>query len=225
MTRVRERDRPRALWLRLSWLLALSLQLGCAASTVSLAQGPRAFTPDDYEDVYAEWTREREYFRWSQFEDTLNVTATFESWEFRWAYVVRYAEDQGLEGEAREALLRTSLADTHERHRFFITLGGRIYREQELSSPNSAWRLMLVDPDGRTTTPVEILRVRRPTPAERVYFPSINSFRYTYRVVFPATHEDGTPTIPAGATEVILRLTGPRGRVDLRWELETTDAS
>lgn len=209
-------------------LVALALastMVGCGASYVSLAEGPRAYTPDDYETVYERWTRESEYFAWSRFEDTLNVTATFESWEFRWAYVIRYAEDHGLEGEARDTLLRTSLADTHDRHRFFVTLGGRIYREQELTSPNSAWRVMLVDPEGRTVAPAEILRVRRPTPAERVYFPSINSFRYTFRVVFPAERADGTPTIPRDAEQMILRLTGPRGRVDLTWSLQEPEAS
>ena len=42
----------------------------------------------------------------------LTVTATFESWDFRWAYVVRYAQDYRLTVEQRRALLETTLRES-----------------------------------------------------------------------------------------------------------------
>lgn len=204
--------------MRVSLTLLALLTFGCAARPITLATGPRSLTPDDYSDVYSAWTRSEDDFEWGDFEDVLHVTATFESWEFRWAYVVRYAADHSLEGETRNALLRATLADARENHRFFVTLAGPVFREQNLSSDHSAWRVLLVDLDGRQVEPVEIERVRRATAAELVYFPSISDHRQTFRVVFPAEHPDGTPTIAANAPTAILRFAGARGQVDLRWQ-------
>lgn len=198
-------------------LLAGVASMGCGAHTIRLETGPRAFTADDYEAVYEGWTREADDFAWSRMDDILHVTATFEAWEFRWAYVVRYARDHSLEDTTRDTMLRATLADSREHHRFFVTLSGREYREQDLASERSAWRVVLVDEEGRQVTPSEIQRVRRPSAADHVYFPSISPHRHIFRVVFPATHEDGTPTIPAGASVVRLRFAGARGQVDLDW--------
>lgn len=207
-------------------MVVLSLALtACASRPISLATGPRSLTPEDYEDVYEAWTRSEEDFEWSTLSEVLRVTATFESWEFRWAYVVRYASDYALTGETRNALLRASLDDAQENHRFFITLAGDRFRDQDLSRPNSAWRVILVDPDGRQTEPVAVERVRRSTAAERTYFPTINVHRQAFRVVFPAAHSDGTPTIPPNTDTIRLRFAGALGRVDVVWRFESSGSS
>lgn len=200
--------------------LAAVLASGCATTTISMRTGPRDFTAADYDRVYDAWTRADDDFAWGQLDDVLHVTATFESWEFRWAYVVRYAEDHSLESPARTEMLRATLDDSSENHRFFVTLAGTVFREQNLTSTSSAWRVLLVDPDGRQTVPVEIQRVRRLTAIERVYFPSVSSHRQAFRIVFPARREDGSPSIPEDADHFVLRFTGARGRVDLKWELD-----
>jgi hypothetical protein len=48
----------------------------------------------------------------------------------------------------------------------------------------------------------------------------VSSYREVFRLVFPVTRDDGTAAIPPDADHVILRFTGARGRVDLRWELQ-----
>lgn len=200
--------------------LLLSLGLACATSRpVALETGPRDYVASDYRRVYGRWTRDAEAFAWTELEDVLRVTATFEAWDFRWAYVVRYAQDHALLPDQREALLQATLSDAGANHRFFVTLAGQYYREGNLAARSTAWRVLLVDPEGGQTAPVEIERLRRPTAAERVYFPSIGPWRQAFRVVFPALREDGSPSIPEGADFVVLRLTGARGRVDLRWDL------
>ena len=111
---------------------------GCAPTTVSLAGGARAYTPRDYQDVYERWTRSEDRFAWSQMKDLLHVTATFESWDFRWAYVTRYADDEDLGPERRDTILRASLIDARRYHRFFVTLSGESYRESDLTGKRSA---------------------------------------------------------------------------------------
>src|SRR5688572_31206927 len=81
------------------FLLAATCLVGvaaCSAPQVSLAEEPREYVATDYEVVLARWTRTEHLIALSELDDLLTVTATFESWDFRWAYVVRYAQDYRL---------------------------------------------------------------------------------------------------------------------------------
>lgn len=204
-----------------AWAVALA---ACAAPTLTLQPSARAFVPRDYDRVYDAWTRASEAYSVQRFTDVLRVTATFESWEFRWAYVVRYADDFGLDPGARDAMLRASLADARERHRFFVTASGSKRRETDFTAPESAWRVLLVAPDGRATEPVELRKVVRAGATERVYFPSVSPYRQTFRIAFPTRFDDGRPTIPADADRAVLRFTGPLGTVELEWRFEAPNA-
>jgi hypothetical protein len=201
-----------------SSVLASLLLAACAAPLLSLEPGSQEFTADDYEQVYERWTRSARPFDFGRLSTVLNLTATFESREFRWAYVVRYARDFGLPVDARNALLAESLADASQHHRFLVTLGGSHPRDLDLADEAGAWRVLLLDDRGRQTRPIEIQHVRRPTPSERRYFPSISSQRQAFRLVFPVQHEDGYPTLPREALFAMLRFTGSEGQVDLKWE-------
>ena len=203
-------------------LLAVAAMMGsgCKQYTLSMRPGPRVFTPDSYPLVWEAWTRDKESFSWKDLAHELHVTATFESWEFRWAYVVRYARDYSLLPTARDEMLQASLARSRQEHRFFVTLVGFDFRESNLVSKQSAWRVLLVDPQGNQSVPVMMERVRRPSAVDRVYFPQVDPLRETFRVTFPAVAADGRQTIPEGAPFVVLRFTGARGRVDLRWDLQ-----
>jgi len=202
---------------KVSLFVVAALVASCAAPVVSFEPRSRTFTPDDYWRVYERWTREERAFAWGKLSDVLSVTATFESWEFRTAYLVRYAHDHGLTLDERDELLAASLEDAREYHRFFVTLVGPNFRESDLTSRRAAFRVLLVDDDERMTPPARIEKVHRASPAERIYFPSITSQRMTFRIAFPAVREDGTPTIAPDAARIRLRFTGAEGRVDLEW--------
>ena len=203
----------------LLWIAFVLAAVGCKPQKITLEPSARTFTPDSYPRVWDAWTREEESFAWKELAHEIFVSATFESWEFRWAYVVRYAHDYSLPPEARDEMLDASLASSRREHRFFVTLSGLDFRESNLADRASAWRVILVDPEGNQTSPILMERVRRPTAVDRVYFPQVSPFRQTFRLTFPAVEADGRPTIPDGADFVVLRFTGARGRADLRWEL------
>src|SRR5579884_72097 len=95
---------------------------GCAEPTVSLATGPREYVSNDYLQVLKKWTREEALVVLAELEDELTVTATFESWDFRWAYVVRYAADYRLTVEQRKELLERTLHESEIHHDFYVAL-------------------------------------------------------------------------------------------------------
>jgi hypothetical protein len=206
--------------MRRSALVLAILSAACGSRRVSLHESSRTFTASEYEAVYARWTRSADEFAFGRLSEVLHVTATFESWEFRWAYVVRYAADHAFTTDERTRLLEESLADARERHRFFVTLAGPVWRESDLTGNLSDWRVLLMDSSGRQVEPVELSRIARPSADQRAYFPSISRQRHTFRIAFPARLPDGTLTIGPDARWVTLRFTGSAGTVDLTWELE-----
>lgn len=203
------------------FLFALMLVLGgCAGSrSLTLTTAPRAFTSEDYGAIYRAWTRSDDSFDFSTMQDTLDVTATFESWEFRHAYVVRYAENYGIEEGARAELMRAAYAEATRQHRFFVTLMGRSWRESDLSSDRAVWRALLLDDQGRQVAPVSIERIARPGGRERAFFESVTPFRQTFRITFPGLHGDGAPILGPNTRRVTLRFTGAEGSVDLQWDI------
>lgn len=205
------------------WLLSCALALGsasaCGASRVSLRNTEHAFTAGDYGSTYDRWTRSADDFDIGQLTEVLHVTATFESHEFRWAYVVRYASDHSMTTEERTRTLEHSLNEAGQRHRFFVTIGAPIFREADLGDERSDWRVLLVDANGHQSEPVEVLRIPRPSRDMRAYFPSIHRQRHTFRIAFPAMDSEGAPTIAEGSDHVILRFAGASGTVNLQWDL------
>jgi hypothetical protein len=195
------------------WLFA-----ACGASQVSLAEGPREYLPTDYEHVLARWTRTEQLVALSELNDLLTVTATFESWDFRWAYVVRYAQDYRLSVEQRRVLLDTTLAETRAHHEFFVALYGGNRRWSDLAAPNSAWIVRLIDDKGNEVAPEEIVAIPKPGPIERTYFPYASVWRQVFRIKFPASTPSG-PTIGKDASVVGLRFAGAQGSEELYWQL------
>ena len=203
---------------------ALSLLAGCGHAKVSLADGPREYVPSDYEHVLDRWTRTEQLFALAELDDVLTATATFESWDFRWAYVVRYAHDYRLPIEQRRSLLDSTLAETRQHHQFFVAIYGNNRRWNDLTKPNSAWTVRLIDDKGNETAPEEIVSIPKPGAIERTYFPYTNVWRQTFRIKFPIATAKG-PTVAATPKWLGLRFAGAQGSEELVWDLRRTARS
>lgn len=220
--RVESSRGKRRRWVSAGLLALASLvgMLGCAAPRVSLQEGPRAYEPSDYDKVLARWTRTARLIALEELDGLLTVTATFESWDFRFAYASRYARDYRLTGEETKELFESTLAETRQFHEFYVAMSGENRRSMDLTKPEtSAWVVRLVDDRGNETAPEEIVAIRKPGPAERAYFPYTSVFRQVFRVRFPVATERG-PSISKDASTVGLRFSGPRGQATLSWKLE-----
>ena len=132
----------KAAWLRRGLVLAALLgATGCSTTLVSLNEGPREYVATDYENVLRAWTRTEHLFALSELDNFLTATATFEAWDFRWAYVARYAQDYRLTIEQRQKLLEKTLEETRQHHQFFVAIFGGERKYNDITKPNSAtWR-------------------------------------------------------------------------------------
>lgn len=209
--------------------LVLGLSLAACAHagpTVSLAEGPRAYTGSEYGDVMDRWTRTHSLVRLPTVDDRLTVTATYESWDFRWSYVMRYARDYRLSQDERQSMLDKWLLETKTSHKFQLALYGNLPpRMTDLTRPNCAWVVRLVDDQGNETPPTRIEQQLRPTAIDRAYFPYLSVWRQIFHVDFPRTKADGSPTVAANAKWVGLAFYGAYGQDELRWALTPEGAA
>lgn len=204
--------------------LALCLVAGalaaCSQPKVPLAEGPREYAPTDYEIVLDRWTRSEELVTVTEMDNVLNVTATWESWDFRWAYVVRYADDYRLTVDQRRALLERSLAESRTSHTFYVALYAQRHKWGDLKADSPAWIVRLIDDQGSETAPTEIEAIKKPGAIERTYFPYTTPWRSAYRIRFPRARSDGRSTISPSARWIGLRFAGAQGNQALVWEIE-----
>ncbi|MGA2450196.1 MAG: hypothetical protein ABTD50_16095 [Polyangiaceae bacterium] len=217
------RDREsftRALGHSIACFVPLALA-ACAEPRVSLAPGPREYIPSDYASVLQRWTRDGSLLVMGELDSKLTATATYESWDFRWAYVIRYAADYRLTVAQRKDVLDRTLAETADLHEFFVAVYGASadWRWLDLSRPSSAWTVRLIDDQGSETAPSNIELIARLSPLERRYFPYTNVWRRAFRIRFPRQAADGHATIAGDARWFGLRFAGAEGSTELRWEL------
>lgn len=187
-----------------------------APKPVSLREGPREYVAEDYDDMLKRWTRSEPLYSLKGVDDVLSVTSTWESWEFRWAYVVRYAEDYKLTIAQRKEILSKALEDAHAHHQFYVALYGNNRREVDLASAQSAWVVRLIDDKGHVTAPDEIIPIKRPGVLEKTYFPYTTIWRQAFRLRFPVLN-GGAPTVDPDAARASLRFSGPLGNLELHW--------
>lgn len=198
---------------------ALAL-VGCKEPTVSLGEGTREYVASDYPEVLDRWTRSASLISLAELDDMLTATATYESWDFRWSYVIRYAQDYRLTIEQRRDLLDRTLAESRDAHQFYVALYGTKHRWADLSKPSSGWIVRLIDERGTETAPASIEKIRKPGPLERTYFPYSTVWRHAFRIRFPIFRKDGSPAISPQAKWFGLRFAGAQGNQELRWKLD-----
>jgi hypothetical protein len=196
----------------------------CAPPAVQLRRGPREYVADDYDVVLRRWTRSQGLVALNAIDTSLLATATFESWDFRWAYITRYADDYRLTVDQRHELLQQALAQTEEYHQFYLALHASRMHWADLDGDNPAWIVRLIDDQGNETAPAEIKRIRKPAPTELAYFPYTTPWRTCYRLRFAVRTLDGRPTIAESARWLGLRFAGAQGSQRLVWEIEVGGA-
>jgi hypothetical protein len=201
-------------------VVAAVLAVACGTASVRMDEGPREYVAADYATVLQRWTRSEQLISVNELDNVLTATATYQSWDFRWAYVVRYAEDYRLTVEQRTALLERSLSDTRAEHQFYVALYAQRYPWSDLNADQPAWIVRLIDDQGGETAPLEIETIKKPGPIERTYYPYTSPWRRAYRIRFPRVRPDGKPSIARNARSFGLRFAGAQGNDSLVWQID-----
>jgi hypothetical protein len=202
----------------LAVVCAWSALAGCAQqkeATVDFSDTPRDYVGKDYERVYERWTRHQQVF--VDADVALEVWATFKSWDFREAYIERYAEIYSL-SESDEKTLREAqrklLGAVYE---FHVSAQSTNYKWNDLEkTSSSAWRIALVDRLGHELAPESVKIEKLPDAVESVFYPRRTPFTKAYAIRF-AVPADESLFAGTRSGAITLRIESPIGRVEVEW--------
>jgi len=185
------------------------------AARVDFSETARHYTEADYHDVYERWTRHD--FVMFDVEKALEVWATFKSWDWREAYIERYASVYSLSEGDRSKLRAGQLSALHDAYEFNLTAQSANYKWNDLEKQSSPWRITLLDALGHELqVDAAVIKVQKlPEPYEREFFPAKTPFTKMYSVRFVAPANSEFVGIKSGS--IILRIASPVGRIELTW--------
>ncbi|HUJ57394.1 MAG TPA: hypothetical protein VLX92_02845 [Kofleriaceae bacterium] len=194
--------------------LALVVLVACGS-----APPPLRLTEDwpsqtsDYDAITATWTR-KTVLR-GQYQEVLDLAATFKSPDWRAAHAERDADYRGLTGDARAARIAQARADMAGPYEIELMVTTWDRKENDLDrGKRSVWHVALVDDQGNEIAPLEIVRDKRPAFTVRAEFPALGDFATAYIARFPHT----APVLGPNVRELRLRMSSERGGVEVAWK-------
>ena len=149
-----------------------------------------------------------------QYQEVLDLSATFKAPAWRAAHAAREVKQRGLVGEQRAQALAQAQADMAGPLEVELLVTTWDRRENDLDrGKKSVWRVVLIDEDGQEIEPLEIVRDRRPAFVVRAEFPALSDFATPYIARFPRTR----PIFGPSAKHVRLRMSSTRGGLEVDW--------
>jgi hypothetical protein len=195
-------------------LLAVVLVVACGPAPV-----PVRLTdtwPDrcaDYVATTEAWTRHATLR--GQYQEVLELTATFKSPDWRCAHAEREADHRQLDGNARSQALAQAQADMAGPYEIQLMVTTWDRRENDLDrGKKSVWHVVLVDDQGNEIEPIEIVKDKRPTFTVRAEFPELGDFAVPYVARFPRDKA----VLGPNAHAIKLRMSSERGGVQIVWQ-------
>lgn len=205
--------------LRLGQILLAAMVVSCATQKqvrVDFSETPRDYLPNDYDSVYQRWTR-HDYALHEHVDKAIEVWATFKSWDFREAYIERYASVYSLSDTDRTTLRQAQRDAYHQAYEFHVIAQSADYTWNDLDKSSSAWRVSLVDALGHEIPSDRIHVEKLPDAYERDFFPAKTPFSKTYSIRFSLPASDAEFSgVKSGS--ITLRIASPIGRVELLWQ-------
>jgi hypothetical protein len=196
-------------------LLAIAAMLaGCADAEppIRFDEAWPAQAPSSYDGTTVVWTRASQLH--GQYQEAVDLHATFKSPDWRAAHAERVAAQRGLAGAAKDQVVAQAQADMAGPYEFELMLTTWDRRENDLDrGQKSVWHVALIDDQGHEIAPIEIVKDRRPMYTLRAEFADINDFATAYVARFPRT----MPVLGASVQTLRLRMSGERGAVELVW--------
>ena len=167
----------------------------------------------NYRAITESWTRSG-VLR-GQYQEVLDVAATFKAPDWRAAHAAREAEHRGLDGDASAKLCAQAQADAGGPYEVELLVTTWDRRENDLDrGKKSVWHVVLVDDSGKEIEPLEIVKDKRPQFTLRAEFPALGDFAVAYVARFARD----TAVLGPNARSIKLRMSSERGGVELAWK-------
>ncbi|MEZ4270136.1 MAG: hypothetical protein R3C68_01465 [Myxococcota bacterium] len=195
--------------------------ISCNKHRPALLQGSQTqLYPDNYRDVLRTWTRQGRIYQ--NLESKLFANATFHSPELRRAFAASFPEIYGHGGDVTRREL-VELGDGVEQfHTFFLSAYTAERKWNDFNKPDSIWRLTLINSEGVSIGPAEIIPIKIDANIQAVYG-YIGHFDEAYLVRFNLTDGSGTPLIDSHTRSFTLRIASALGKNEMHWKLQTPE--
>jgi hypothetical protein len=197
-----------------------ALLTACASSApkyVDFSEANRSLRSEDYERVLALWTRHAKTVVVYQ-GTVIELWATYKSWEFRQAYIERYAKVYSLSDAERASLYNTQREAERQTYEFHVSVQMTNYKWNDLDKETSAWRVSLIDGSGSEIAPRRIEMLRLPELYESQFFPNRTEFSQTYLIRFSRTEAQAAGFSGAATGRLSLRVASPLAKAEVVWQ-------
>jgi hypothetical protein len=198
-------------------LLAAVALVGCATSrqqTVDFSDTSRSYRGSDYPAVFDAWTRHAKAVQ--DIGTVMEVWATLKSWDFRQAYIAKYAKIYDLPEGERDTLAKSQHDQAKALYEIHLVAQSTNDRWNDLGNRNSPWRITLLDGTGAELAPTTVKVEKLPDAYESEFFPTRTPFSKTYTLRF--VRPEGESFVGPASGRLILRLASPVGKVEVAWE-------
>jgi hypothetical protein len=195
------------------------LLVGCATSrapVVDFSEETKSYRQDDYPAAFEAWTRHAKLVQ--DIGTAIEIWATFKSWDFRQAYVAKYAKVYDLADAEREQVSKSQQETARAVYEIHLVAQSTTDRWNDLDRRTSPWRITLLDGTGAELAPTSIKVEKLPEVYETEFFPTRTLFSKTYTLRFVRPEGAGESFIGPQSGRMILRVASPIGKVEVAWE-------
>jgi hypothetical protein len=193
---------------------------GCASAvppTVDFSDANRSFRSEDYDKVFTSWSRHAKAV--VVYEGTVIETwAVYKSWEFRQAYVERYAKVYSLSDAEKAALYHSQREAARQTYEFHVAVQMTNYKWNDLDKETSAWRISLVDGAGGEIAPRRVEHLKLPELYETQFFPNKTDFSETYLIRFSRAEAEAAGFGGPPTGRIALRIASPLAKNEIVWQ-------
>jgi hypothetical protein len=200
-------------------ILAASIG-GCASSTpryVDFSEANHNYRSEDYEKVFTNWSRHAKAVVVSQ-GTVIETWGVYKSWDFRQAYIERYAKIYSLSDTEKAALYRTQREAERQTYEFHVAVQMTNYKWNDLDKDTSPWRISLVDGTGAEIAPRRVELLKLPELYETQFFPNKTEFSQTYLIRFSRAEADAAGFGGATSGRIALKIVSPLAKNEIVWE-------
>ena len=193
--------------------------VACASSrpqTVDFSDTTKHYRADDYRAVHDAWTRHAKLVQ--DVGTVMEIWATLKSWDFRQAYIAKYAKAYDLPEAERETLAKSQHDMARSAYEIHLVAQSTTDRWNDLDRRNSPWRITLLDGTGAELTPASVKIEKVPEIYESEFFPDRTPFSRSYALRFVRADGGGDSFVGPDSGRLILRIASPMGKVEVAWE-------